>query len=626
MRQRYRLVVVAAAALFLLLTFDLLGSQGPNWELDELHNATAAREVSVGNGALLPYFQSTDFCGGCSAVAALGGLSFALFGVNWLAWKAVPIAFGLATLLLGMAFVRRAAGERAAGTFGVLFVCCPPVLGQAWLYARGNHTQVLPLLFATALAAQAVRAKPSSRRWAALGAAAAVSVWFTPTALPPVLAVTGVALVTAGRGLLPLLWGALVGAAPAWVFWAMTGRDPVRYFLRSGVTGDWDLAGVPARLGEATWVQATLGLAGEADHGAGLWVLALGVGWLAARRRALVPAAMWLAALLAFCLAPVARDQAALLERLPDAYAARWLVVPWTLGLPVAAIGLERLGRGRWIWMLLALGVAAPLQMRLAAHDGREGRFAVDGPQPYDYEQWACDPGHAASWPDAGFCHVPDAVLAGWASPDFTSRVNAGRLRGCERLAAFRSLRPGQFDDFAAEMGALPQPSWAWHGLGRCLSWQLTLAHPRHPDTPEQAIARVHAAIERLPPAEGRALALGTWTGPGTWTERLDPAVEGCPLCPHRWARADPRVLEQAARGELRLPDSPGARRDLLLGLGFRVGRANQAGAPHFEALRRGLVEQADAEGAALFDDGVRIGAAAVRPAPGGPVAVEYVP
>ena len=628
--QRFLLALAFLAVLYTGLTIDL-GLHSPvQWELEEMHNATAAREVAVGNFALLPFFQATDFCGGCTVVSAVGGLFFSITGPTWASWKAVPLVFGLATLLLGALVGRSVAGPRAGLLFATLYAMSPPVLGQAALYSRGNHFEVVPLLFACVLAALAAQRKGTRWQWILLGGLTSLTGWFCLTGLPPALALLFVTCLCIGRARLlpalpPLSLGLALGTLPAGWFVLRTGRDPLRFFLESNVSTEFQIEHMVTRLGLASWALMGdyLSLLDTPKWGAlgHLWSVLMMVGlaaWLVRLRRGQLAAgdwfvlALWAAAVLSYVVAPVQRSIAGPYEGIPDNHAVRYLTVPWTLGLVVVALGLDRL-RQRWggavLLPILVLGLLAAVIPRWQVHlsetpDGERRQVAL----PFDYTLWACQPGSEVRWPQAGFCYVPPEVLRDWTSPDLTSRVNAGRLLGCYQAPEFRSTSLAELPSWLDALVEEKNSSWVLHGLGRCLGLQLTSPHHEDTGSSLDVLARLAVASRHLDRRLAEVLATGVWTAPGSWPDVDEITEENAALWPKTWSAysAHPGETEDLTSlfelGPNSIPESGVARRAALLGLGFSHGQAS----PNLP----GPLPSLSVQDRALFERGMLLGAA----------------
>jgi hypothetical protein len=632
----FALGLIVLAVAYLVLSVDLGVHTPVGWDLEEMHNATAAREVSVGQFASLPHFQATDFCGGCTAVSAVGGLYFSLAGTTWWAWKAVPITFGVLILLLGALLVRRASSPTAGLLFAALFAAAPPLLGQASLYGRGNHFEVLPLVLACGLTGVGVCEEQRRSRWFVLGALTMLAGWFCLTGLPLVLAVCGLVFVRVGfeavrRGAPSMALGIAAGALPMLWFGLATGRDPIRYFLSSNVSTSWDLTHAAQRFVMALWWGAASLVNSDVENvatGPGFaWAAVLTIGWLGvclrrkdvstpgSKNATAVVVVLWLAALVSYVFAPVPRSMAGPMAGMPGPHAVRYLVVPWILGLAVGAVGLELVGR-RWgrVLPILALVVAVGVGLsgRWDWHQTRTSQWAQQAQAlPFDYTTWVCDPGGEDWWPETGFCHIPEATLRGWGARDRISQVNAARWLGCQQVTEFRAAEDGDFPAWLRSLeSSEDDPTALLQGLGQCLGRQLTSEHHHHVGTNADAFDRLMRSMQLLEPANADALAVGAWTAPGSW-ETLPPEdVEGCRLCPKRWtslpaAGSDGDSL-RAVFGDAvdGLPTSSSGRMDAMIGLGFSYGR-------HSPSVPSELLSRLPADAAAQFKRGARIGAAA---------------
>jgi hypothetical protein len=225
-----------AAALALIWTAlfiaRFLGSPSGSVADEELHTPSVAALLACGEGwGALPWLQYADFCGGCTAEAILITPAFALLGPQLWAWRLVPLAFGLALLLLTQLVASRLAG-RAAGLIAGLALCFGPTyFGANTVVGFGSHFEVSALMVASLLLWMRWLRSGRALDGALFGLACGLAFWFAYSS-----ALTAPVLVTIGllarprsiRGLtLPSLsFGLLLGLTP-WLWTQLTLRGSV---------------------------------------------------------------------------------------------------------------------------------------------------------------------------------------------------------------------------------------------------------------------------------------------------------------------------------------------------------------------------------------------------------------
>jgi len=198
-----------------------------------------------------PLVRFYDNCGGHLLTGLLAAPLFQLFGETYLVLKLVPLALGLATLVLGWWLMRRNAGQLAADVFAFAFALAPPVLLKYSLLAKGNHFENLVVQFA--LLAFVLELPRLHGFWPRLlcGALAGftVFVYFGALLLLAVLAPAHLLRVGPRRAALDapgILAGFLVGSLPlVWMQLSTHGRPFEFLFAKLAP------AGVSAQLGAA---------------------------------------------------------------------------------------------------------------------------------------------------------------------------------------------------------------------------------------------------------------------------------------------------------------------------------------------------------------------------------------
>lgn len=600
---------------------------------EELHNATVARELLVGNLRHVLDYQYRSFCGGCTAVALIGWLSFAVNGVGYLAWKIVAALFTAGIVIAGHRLLTRAAGRAAAWAFVLLMLGAPTILTQAMSMLWGNHFEVtLLVLVQAALAAAVLAPRPLGRGpgralWLFWGVVAGLGFWFcfhSAFALP-VLAL--LALFALGgrawfRGIPWLAAGAAAGLLPL-VAYALTTDRSLLMVARFGLVPHEEgvhvhlpplgeiLSMVPVRAWEATlgnYAPVMCGMPGRDPLGIwdspvlpALWLLALAGAALSLRRRrgwrvlGLIPLALLLADMVGYTVAPWRTDPDP--DAFPEPFRMRYLAPVMVLLLASAAVGAGRLWSrglpGRVVAaMLVALvaipGLAAKVAWTTASPDSEMGPRARHIP-PMDY----------VFFQQYGAYHLGEETRRSFSSEDWISTVNHHRASGvdlAERL--IRGDVAGALailDEVRADPTRSPEEQrMVLHGLGRALRHQRKAFGVPSADYLPQVAAMLRAADED----ERRALAAGIWernltllVDPTDPAPRADPLTlisgpvlaANCSLCPavgELLAVAPPpgevRVPGDLIEGgEAALPDDPPLRAAILRGAGAAYGRAH---------------------------------------------------
>jgi len=626
--------LAAVAPLLAGLALALLGVAAvaavPEWfrDAEELINATVARELMAGNGRrYFLEFQYTPFCGGCTAVALMGWVSFAVWGVHFLAWKAVPAAFTCAILVLGFHVLSRGVSRQAAWCFAVLWLGIPTVLVHASMMAWGNHFEVTALILLQLWFVTAVLlprgARPHLLAWVGWGFAAGLGFWFcfsSAFAFPAL--VTAVALSHRRKELVtrsPLvLIGVACGLAPLALYAWKTGNSPFlhRYLESSGYGGrQWlDLA----KLADVSLAPYATTLFYVPDGAVLRWSgwLSLLSWWSAAvagfvlgmRARAswrvplVLPALLLAAAMGAYMVAPF-RTYELPADGLPGAYQLRYLAPTMVLLLLAAAVGMGQLwrlgGRARVVAVALALAAVLPgaaARVLWLTHGG-EGPRAAHLPA-YDYPTYIHEVGASRIAEQYWLAIEPRTRL---------SLVNHRRAVGAMRVADFlqSGIEPEAFLDGLRGIpafGAEDVP-FVLHGFGQELV--TVLGEVEVP--PDEVAPRLAALLEAATSDERRALSAALWAGNPALLEQLGrplprhrselPAAfdgpfsaAGCALCPALGEAVGltPPPAALTAPTDLLpaglLPDEPRWREAILTGAGARYGSEYGYLGPEIEA------------------------------------------
>jgi len=174
-------VLLALVALHLVQFVLLFFVPGGRIADEELHSPTVAALLAAGHPFELPRLQYTPFCGGCTAETLLVLPLFALLGPSLAIWRLVPLAFGLALLVLSYRIVRRAEGPRAAAITGLCLVLAPPFFRECGIVAFGSHFEVLALVLAAMLPWSRLFDGGGRRDAFTLGILLGLAFWFSYT-------------------------------------------------------------------------------------------------------------------------------------------------------------------------------------------------------------------------------------------------------------------------------------------------------------------------------------------------------------------------------------------------------------------------------------------------------------
>ena len=621
---------------------------------EEMHNATVAHELLTGSGRFLLQFQYRPNCGGCTFVSLAAAAVFGLFGVTFMAFKAVPIAFGAAIVALGAVLLQRISGRLASVAFTVLVLGAPVFLQHIMLMAWGTLFEVMAFVLAQAvLASHAITRSregkpPAVTLYGAWGLVAGVGLWFCYTsafALPTLLALVLLVnrRVEVWRGLVPAACGLALGAAPLLVFAVVTGGSP--FEITTQALSEEAHAGPLTKLGEVTLVSFARNLyhVGVDLVFQRFSVVSLALLWCAAaaggavalvverrdRPEALIPVALLAAAMMSYLVTGFRVDPFDRGGPLPT-IALRYLFPASILLILTAAQGLGALRAKGVAGALAAIGltaiIAVPgLHCRIANTRPSPAGTCHATPQdisPFDYA-WFQTNRLGALDEDLLFAHPPE---------DWLSRVNHRRVLGARWAQQVHSGRPEAMPALLQQLRSLPgvEPRDVpaiLHGLALALPARDTLDD----DHRQGQIDNVIALLEVASPEERDALAAGVWSSGSLLTEPLqwplpdtpaeaDAAVgwpissADCALCPAAgfefgWL---PDLVGQDALRHLFPQGSRGLPSDTSLRLAVIEGRAAALGRKHgpCEAWFDTLVEDLVDEEQAAFQRGFEMGRA----------------
>jgi len=500
---------------------------------EELHNATVARELLTGSGRFLLDFQYRPNCGGCTFVSLVAVPVFRLFGVSFLAWKSVPIAFGAAIVCLGAVLLERTVNRFAALVFAVLVLAAPVFLQHIMLAAWGTHYEVMAFVLGQAVLVSYLLDEGSERTSDVLGFAwgllAGIGIWFCYTSA---FAMPALWIVVLWAGSTGRPWrrlassgaGLAIGLIPLAVFALATDRSPFEITTQS--PGD-ELGGWWLKLSEVTLFRFAGGLyhAGidrlytryAAVVLAVLWTAAVGAGaaaWIRARRErpAMLLAPVLLVASIASYVFTDFRVDTFDTGGPPPTIALRYLFPASLLLLLTAAQGLGMLRStgilGTVAAVALTTAAAIPgLHCRIGQTRSAPGdicRILPSDVQPFDYS-WFRTNRLGAIEEERLIAHPPE---------DWLSRVNHRRVVGARRAEWLTTGAPEDMSVLLETLRGLPgveprdMPALL-HGLARALPSSDNLTEAQR-----DRIQRNLAALwDIASPDERRALAAGTWVG-----------------------------------------------------------------------------------------------------------------
>lgn len=303
-------LLFGAVLVFFVAFWGLQLARWPQLSTDELFSPTAAVLLEAGLPMRSDSLRLVPFCGGCAinTVAATG--LFSVLPAQLWAWRLVPFATGLLTLLLVWRIGGSLGGRRGAATVAWLFALAPPAWRAMGVQGFGNHIEVMAIVFAAFVAFESLVRRDRPRDAFVLGALTGFATFYAYIAafLGPALGLAWLRSRPERLRLPAFLAGGVVGFAP----WALLrllppGGDATRIYGRSLSDVLGAEVGVSERLGALVgpgfwsnlfapelWELPWLGL---------LWLLAATVGLAAlVRARATPMGAAVLASLIVFTL------------------------------------------------------------------------------------------------------------------------------------------------------------------------------------------------------------------------------------------------------------------------------------------------------------------------------------
>src|SRR5438132_8938725 len=161
---------------------------------EELYRGTIAQELVTGLTIPFTEYRADNYSGGSLVIGALAAGFFFLFGPTVFALKLAPLLLFTLALVFWYWTIQRAAGERVAGYFAMLFCFSPPPFTAYSVAALGDHSDSILfsaltvfLLFkmlsvgaggASAGPPPALEEKPSPAYPVLLGLTAGFGLWF----------------------------------------------------------------------------------------------------------------------------------------------------------------------------------------------------------------------------------------------------------------------------------------------------------------------------------------------------------------------------------------------------------------------------------------------------------------
>src|SRR2546426_4696616 len=108
---------------------------------DELYIGTIAQELVTGLSMPFTEYRATNYMLGTLVMGGLASVFFLLFGPTVFALKLAPLFLNTLALVFWYWTVQRAAGERVARYFAILFCFSPPLLTAYSVAALGDNSQ-----------------------------------------------------------------------------------------------------------------------------------------------------------------------------------------------------------------------------------------------------------------------------------------------------------------------------------------------------------------------------------------------------------------------------------------------------------------------------------------------------
>src|SRR5438309_9348003 len=150
------------------------------WGGEELYRGTVAQEFVTGLKMPFIEYRADNYSGGSLVIGALAAGFFLLFGPTVFALKLAPLLVFTLALAIWYQTIRRAAGERVARYYALLFCFSPPLFTAYSVAAPGGHGE--SLLFSALTVFFLFRILSDERGSPAfpalLGLTAGVGLWF----------------------------------------------------------------------------------------------------------------------------------------------------------------------------------------------------------------------------------------------------------------------------------------------------------------------------------------------------------------------------------------------------------------------------------------------------------------
>src|SRR3989475_9896974 len=134
----FLLLFVASHLLFLMLIDPRYLLSYP---VEELYRGTIAQELVTGLKLPFSEYTADNYGLGSLAIGAVAAGFFRLFGPTLFALKLAPLLVFTLTLVFWYWTIQRAAGERVAWYFAMLFCFSPPLFTDYSVVAMGFHSE-----------------------------------------------------------------------------------------------------------------------------------------------------------------------------------------------------------------------------------------------------------------------------------------------------------------------------------------------------------------------------------------------------------------------------------------------------------------------------------------------------
>jgi hypothetical protein len=408
-----------AARTYMLADYRLVdGGEVDVYLADEGIVGLMARHIAEGE-SLPVFFYGQAYLGALEAYCA--AVVFRVLGPSLESLRLVPFAFSLALMALVFRFTYRAYSVATARWATALVAVAPMYFLQWNLKARGGFVEHVVLVFVVMILFWRFHIEHDRRSslGLALGFAAGVAIWVNQLAIAYLAAMGAVLLFSTRdrRGLLPLAFGLLLGAAPLLAYNVVHPLATVKALARKAIVlnrvpveerdNAWAARGIVKRLQAIPQGAGKLGLVFGVPPGEGLERLGLSSdersgGPLTPMRGRLWPIPALVFGLACFASRPrrgadgfepvgstVLLGVLTLVTVVVGYVSPRYMLPVYPLAAVMAAVLLTRLaGRGRG-WMLV--GVAAVLVFNAAgwldavATRGETGRERTDGQALLDH-------------------------------------------------------------------------------------------------------------------------------------------------------------------------------------------------------------------------------------------------